>query len=547
MENLRFEELNLSKEIQKAITEMGFEEATPIQSQSIPHLLAGRDVLGQAQTGTGKTAAFGIPVLEMVDPHSRNLQAAIVCPTRELAIQVAEELKKLAKYKRGIEILPVYGGQPIDRQFIALKRGVQIMIGTPGRIMDHMKRRTLKMEGVKMVVLDEADEMLDMGFRDDIEEILRQTPKDRQTILFSATMPRAILELTKRYQNNPMTIKLVHKEMTVPKIEQVYFEVKEHAKAEVFCRLIDAYNLKLSLAFCNTKKKVDELVETLKARGYQAEGLHGDLSQYQRDRVMARFRKGTVEILVATDVAARGIDVEDIEAVFNYDVPQDDENYIHRIGRTGRAGRAGRAFTFVVGRDIYKIKDIQKYTHAKIKLEKVPSLSDVAEVKTNILMEKIKKIIDEGNLAKYESLVERVIDEDCTSLDVAAALLKLTMDEKPKEERQQETDDELKETGAKDGMVRFFINIGNQQNIQIKDIVGAIAGETGIPGKAIGAVDVFDAYTFVEVPKEFAKDVQRGMKDAKIKGKRVNIEIANPKVSTSSRPPFSKGGSRGKR
>lgn len=547
MENLKFEELNLSKEIQKAITEMGFEEATPIQSQSIPYLLAGRDVIGQAQTGTGKTAAFGIPVLEMVDPHSRNLQAAIVCPTRELAIQVAEELKKLAKYKRGIEILPVYGGQPIDRQFIALKRGVQIMIGTPGRIMDHMKRRTLKMEGVRMVVLDEADEMLDMGFRDDIEAILKQTPKDRQTILFSATMPKAILELTKRYQNNPMTIKLVHKEMTVPKIEQVYFEVKEHAKAEVFCRLIDAYNLKLSLAFCNTKKKVDELVETLKARGYQAEGLHGDLSQYQRDRVMARFRKGTVEILVATDVAARGIDVEDIEAVFNYDVPQDDENYIHRIGRTGRAGRAGRAFTFVVGRDIYKIKDIQKYTHAKIKLEKVPSLSDVAEVKTNILMEKIKKIIDEGNLAKYESLVERVIDEDCTSLDVAAALLKLTMDEKPKEERQQEADDDIKETGAKEGMVRFFINIGSQQNIQIKDIVGAIAGETGIPGKAIGAVDVFDAYTFVEVPKEFAKDVQRGMKEAKIKGKRVNMEIANPKVSSSSGSTFSKGGGRGRR
>ncbi|MBI5194159.1 MAG: DEAD/DEAH box helicase [Nitrospirae bacterium] len=535
MENLRFEELNLSKEIQKAITEMGFEEATPIQSQSIPYLLDGRDVLGQAQTGTGKTAAFGIPVLEMVDPHSRNLQAAIVCPTRELAIQVAEELKKLAKYKRGIEILPVYGGQPIDRQFIALKRGVQIMIGTPGRIMDHMKRRTLKMEGVKMVVLDEADEMLDMGFRDDIEAILKQTPKDRQTILFSATMPKAILELTKRYQNNPMTIKLVHKEMTVPKIEQVYFEVKEHAKAEVFCRLIDAYNLKLSLAFCNTKKKVDELVETLKARGYQAEGLHGDLSQYQRDRVMSRFRKGTVEILVATDVAARGIDVEDIEAVFNYDVPQDDENYIHRIGRTGRAGRAGRAFTFVVGRDIYKIKDIQKFTHAKIKLERVPSLSDVAEVKTNILMEKIKKTIDEGHLTKYESMIERVIDEDYTSLDVAAALLKLTMDEKPKEERPHEVEDDTKETGAKHGMVRFFINIGSQQKVQIKDIVGAIAGETGIPCKAIGAVDVFDGYTFVEVPKEFAKDVQRGMKEAKIKGKRVNIEIANPKVSRDTR------------
>ncbi len=534
MEKLRFEDLNLSKEIQKAVMEMGFEEATPIQSQSIPYLLEGRDVIGQAQTGTGKTAAFGIPILEMIDPLSRMLQAAIVCPTRELAIQVAEEIKKLAKYKRGIEILPIYGGQPIDRQFIALKRGVQIIIGTPGRIMDHMKRRTLKMEGLKMVVLDEADEMLDMGFRDDIEAILKQTPKERQTILFSATMPKAILELTKRYQNNPQMIKLVHKEMTAPKIEQVYYEVKEHAKADTFSRLIDAYNLKLSLAFCNTKKRVDELVETLKARGYQAEGLHGDLSQYQRDRVMSRFRKGVIEILVATDVAARGIDVEDIEAVFNYDVPQDEEYYIHRIGRTGRAGKTGRAFTFVVGRDIYKMKDIQKYTNAKIKLAKVPSVSDVAEVKTTILLDKIKGAIEEGHLGKYVSLVERIVEEEYTSLDIAAALLKLSMDEKPekaKEGMRQDSDDELKDTGAKHGMVRFFINIGSEQRIQAKDIVGTIANVTGIPGKAIGAIDIFDAYTFVEVPKELAKDVQRGMKDTKIKGRRINMEIAKPKSS----------------
>ncbi len=529
MEKLKFEDLHLSREILKAVTDMGFEETTPIQSQSIPYILKGRDVIGQAQTGTGKTAAFGIPALEMADPELRRLQVVILCPTRELAIQVAEEMKRLSKYKRGIEILPIYGGQPIERQLRVLKKGVQIIIGTPGRVMDHLERRTLRMDGVKMVILDEADEMLDMGFREDIETILKQVPKQRQTILFSATMPRAILDLTKKYQNDPQMIKLVHKEMTVPKIEQFYFEVKEQAKPEVFCRLMDTYNLKLSLVFCNTKRRVDELVETLKARGYPAEGLHGDLSQQQRDRVMSRFRKGTVEILVATDVAARGIDVEDIEAVFNYDVPQDEEYYVHRIGRTARAGKAGRAFTFVAGRDIYKMKDIQKYTRAKIISQKVPSISDVEEVRTNLLLEKVKGTIEEGHLGKYITWVERILAEDYTSLDVAAALLKIGMDEKGKEEPAR--DSNVRDTGAASGMARLFINVGTRQRVQAKDILGSIAGETGVSGKLIGAIDVFDDYTFVEVPKESAKDIQHAMKDVRIKGRRINIELASRKVS----------------
>src|SRR3990172_983362 len=499
MEKLRFKDLQLSKEIQKAVTDLGFEEATPIQYQSIPAILEGKDVIGQAQTGTGKTAAFGIPTLEMVDPESRKVQAVILCPTRELAIQVAEELKKLSKYKKGIEILPIYGGQPIERQINGLRKGVQIIIGTPGRVMDHMERRTLKLDSVKIVILDEADEMLDMGFREDIEFILKKIPEQRQTILFYATMPQAILDLTKKYQNNPEFIKVVHKELTVPSIEQFYYEVKEKAKPEVLSRLIDSYNLKLSLVFCNTKKRVDELVGHLQARGYSTDGLHGDMNQTQRDRVMSKFRKGAVEILVATDVAARGIDVEDIEAVFNYDVPHDEEYYVHRIGRTGRAGRAGRAFTFVVGRDIYKIKDIQKYTNAKIKLQKVPSAVDVAEVKTSLVLEKIKGAIDEGHLEHYVNLVERIIDEDYTSLDVAAALLKLSMDEKPREEpaREPARETDMKDTGAEAGMVRFFMNIGSKQRVQAKDIVGTIAGVTKIPGKAIGAIDVFDEYTFL--------------------------------------------------
>jgi len=429
MENPGFKELHLSKEMQKAITDMGFEEATPIQAQSIPYMLEGKDVIGQAQTGTGKTAAFGIATLERIDPQNRGLQAVILCPTRELAIQVAEELKKLSKYKRGIEILPVYGGQPIDRQIRALRQGVQVIIGTPGRVMDHLDRRTLKMDGVKIIILDEADEMLDMGFREDIEIIMRKIPKERQTILFSATMSRPILDLTKKYQNKPQMIKLAHKEMTVPEVEQFYFEVKQQAKTEALCRLIDLHDLKLSLVFCNTKRRVDELVETLKSRGYLADGLHGDLQQRQRDTVMSKFRRREIEILVATDVAARGIDVGDIEAVFNYDIPPDDEYYLHRIGRTARAGKAGQAFTFVTGREVYRIRQIQQFTKTKIIAQKVPSISDVEDIRTSLLLEKVKGTVDAGHLGEYSNLVEKLTQEDYTSLEVAAALLKMVMGE----------------------------------------------------------------------------------------------------------------------
>ena len=434
MENSEFKDLKLSKDIQKAITDMGFEEATPIQSFSIPYMLEGKDVIGQAQTGTGKTAAFGIAALEMVDPQNRGVQAVILCPTRELAIQVSEELKKLSKYKRGIEILPVYGGQPIDRQIRALKNGVQIIIGTPGRVMDHMERRTLRLDGVKMIVLDEADEMLDMGFREDIELIMKKIPRERQTILFSATMSRAILDLTKKYQTKPQMIKLEHKEMTVPEVEQFYYEVKSQAKPEVLSRLIDINDIKLSLVFCNTKRRVDELVDMLKSRGYLADGLHGDLQQRQRDIVMSKFRKKEIEILVATDVAARGIDVGDIEAVFNYDIPADDENYVHRIGRTARAGRTGRAISFVTGKEVYRIRQIQQFTKSRIIAQKIPSASDIEEIKTNLILEKVKGIVDAGHLGEYNNLIEKLIQEDYTSLDVAAALLKMQMGERGKEE-----------------------------------------------------------------------------------------------------------------
>lgn len=385
-------------------------------------------MVGQAQTGTGKTAAFGIPALELVDPEFSDVQVLVLCPTRELANQVSDELTKLSAYQK-LRILPIYGGQSLERQIKALRRGVHIVIGTPGRVMDHIERRTLNLENVAMVVLDEADEMLDMGFREDIELILTKVPADRQTIMFSATMPSLIMKLTKKFQRDPQLVKTIHKKVTVPNVEQSYFEVKFHAKPEVLCRLIDIYDVKSSLVFCNTKRAVDELVDTLKTRGYLADGLHGDMKQQQRERVMASFRKGDIETLVATDVAARGIDVENIEVVFNYDLPQDEESYVHRIGRTGRAGRQGRAFTFVTGREIYKLKSIQKYTNVKILSQKVPTRSDAEDIKANMLAQKVKDTIDSGHIGKYINWVESITEGEYTSVDVAAALVKMRLAE----------------------------------------------------------------------------------------------------------------------
>ncbi|MFO0792811.1 MAG: DEAD/DEAH box helicase [Candidatus Brocadiaceae bacterium] len=525
---LRFENLTISKDVRKAIEDLGFEEATPIQAQAIPHILEGRDVIGQAQTGTGKTAAFGIPALDMLDAENRKLQAVVLCPTRELAIQVAEELKKLAKYKKDTEILPIYGGQAIDRQIRVLKKGVQIIVGTPGRVIDHLERQTLKMDKVKMVVLDEADEMLDMGFREDIELILKKIPKQRQIVLFSATMPKAILDLAHKYQNNPQIVKVVHKELTVPSVEQFYFELNESSKPDILSRLMDIYNLKSSLVFCNTKRRVDKLVEDMQTRGYLADGLHGDLKQMQRDNVMSRFRKGTIEMLVATDVAARGIDVENVEAVFNYDVPLDEEQYVHRIGRTGRAGKTGRAFTFVVGRDIYQIKDIQRYTKSKITPQKVPTVHDVKEIRTDLMLQKVKDVIQEGHMGKYVHWIEELLEENYTALDVAASLLKIVMGD---EENEKQFQDEKSSRGAKtsEDMDRLFINIGRKEKINPKDILASIAENTGISGKLIGAIDIYDKFTFVDVSRKHSEEIQNAMEDVKIKGKRISVEPANKK------------------
>ena len=523
---IRYEDAGIDSRILRAVRELGFEHMTPIQEQAIPLFMTGQDIIGQAQTGTGKTASFGIPMLQKVDPKNKHVQAIVLCPTRELAIQSADEIRKLAKFMHGIKVLPIYGGQDIVKQIRSLKTGVQVLIGTPGRVMDHMRRHTIKLDDLKIVVLDEADEMLNMGFREDIETILSQTPEERQTLLFSATMPQPIMEIARTYQKNAKIVKVVKRELTVANIEQYYYEVRPKNKEEVLSRLLDIYNPALSVVFCNTKRQVDELVEGLKGRGYFAEGLHGDMKQQQRDRVMNGFRNGRTEILVATDVAARGIDVDDVDAVFNYDLPQDDEYYVHRIGRTGRAGKNGKAFTFITGREFYKLKDIQRYCRTKIIAKQVPSLNDVANVKADKIFEKVAGMIDEDNLKPYIRMIEEKLEkEDYTTLDLAAAFLRMALGD---EDKSVEVDD-FGDTGAEDGMVRLFINIGKNQKARPGDILGAIAGETGIAGSLIGTIDMYDKYTFVEVPKEYARDVLNAMSHARIKGRNINIEPANRK------------------
>ena len=472
METVRFEEMGLSEEIQKAVRYMGFEEASPIQAKAIPAMISGIDLIGQAQTGTGKTAAFGIPILEKVDPKLKKLQAIVLCPTRELAIQVADEIRNLSRYMHGIKVLPIYGGQDIVKQIRSLKSGTQIVIGTPGRVMDHMRRKTMKLDFVHTVVLDEADEMLNMGFRE--EFVLSGVPEERQTVLFSATMPKPIMEITKKFQNNAKVIKVTKKELTVPNIEQYYYDVKPKKKEEVLSRLLDIYSPRLSVVFCNTKKQVDLLVNALLGRGYFAAGLHGDMKQEQRDRVMQGFRTGKTEILVATDVAARGIDVDEVEAVFNYDLPQDDEYYVHRIGRTGRAGREGRAFSFVSGKEVYKLKEIQRYCKTKIYAQKVPSLNDVANTKMENILDDVERVIEQEDLdMMINAIEERVNNSEFTAMDMAAAFLKICCGMTEDNKNTEENDWEFGDTGAgEDGMVRLFINIGKKQRVRPGDILG---------------------------------------------------------------------------
>lgn len=514
-----FSSFSLSPQILRAIDDMGFEEPTPIQKLAIPAILSGRDVTGQAQTGTGKTAAFGIPAIESVDPKHTQTQVLVLTPTRELAIQIAEEFTRLARYKSNIAVLPVYGGQPITRQFRALNRGAQIIIGTPGRLLDHLNRKTLSLDRVAMVILDEADQMLDMGFREDIELILNETPDGRQTVLFSATLPKPILEISKRFQNDPEFIRISPRKLTVPQIDQLYIEVKSRDKVEILSRFLDIYDPALALVFCNTKRGVDDLTAHLQTRGYFASALHGDMKQTQRDLVMAKFRSGAIDVLVATDVAARGIDVDDVDLVINYDVPQDVEYYVHRIGRTARAGRQGRSITFVGPREIYKLKSIQKYARITISRIPLPTADDVEETKIRNLLNRVKQSIDNGETGKYVEVIERIMVDDYASLDIAAALMKLHLEAAPGAEPAAREVPSY--SAAEPGMVRLYINVGKTHNIGPNDIVGALTGETGVPGRAIGAIGIYKTSSFVEVEASVADRIMERMKGKSIGGAKV--------------------------
>lgn len=469
-ENLRYEDSGINPKILRAVSEMGYTQMTPIQEQAIPQLMEGKDVIGQAQTGTGKTAAFGIPMLQMVDPASRELQGMILCPTRELAIQAAEELHKFSKYMHGIRVVPIYGGQDISRQIKALKGGVQIIVGTPGRVMDHMRRHTIKLDSLKMVVLDEADEMLNMGFREDMEAILGEIPGEHQTALFSATMPQAILDITYKYQKDAVVVRITKQELTIPLVKQYYYVVKNIYKEEAISRLIDTYNLKRSIVFCNTKKMVDELAEHLKDRGYQAEGLHGDMTQKQRDFVMNRFKNGSLQVLIATDVAARGIDVDDLEAVFNYDVPQDTEYYVHRIGRTGRAGREGLAFTFAYGRDLYRIREIERVCKTKMTEQKLPKSAQVMDIKLNKLLQAAKDTLDKEDYVKLQDQIEeKMEDYELDPMELLAYLVRKEIGEAPEEivieeprKRRSSFDDRRKRFSEDDRRKRFADDGGHK-------------------------------------------------------------------------------------
>lgn len=420
-----FQELGLSQEVMKAIERMGFEETTPIQAKTIPLSLQNKDVIGQAQTGTGKTAAFGIPIVEKVNVKNSAIQALVVAPTRELAIQVSEELYKIGAVKR-VRVLPIYGGQDIERQIRALKKHPHVIVGTPGRIIDHINRGTLRLDHVHTVVLDEADEMLNMGFIEDIEAILSHVPAERQTLLFSATMPDPIRRIAERFMNEPELVKVKAKEMTVPNIQQYYLEVHEKKKFDILTRLLDIQAPELAIVFGRTKRRVDELAEALNLRGYAAEGIHGDLSQAKRLSVLRKFKEGTIEILVATDVAARGLDISGVTHVYNFDIPQDPESYVHRIGRTGRAGKTGVAMTFVTPREIGQLHHIERTTKRKMERMKPPTLDEALEGQQRIAIEKLLNVVETENLSFYKRAAEELLEEHDSVTIVAACLKMLT-------------------------------------------------------------------------------------------------------------------------
>lgn len=594
---MKFNELVTNPKLLRAIEEMGYEEATPIQASVIPMISSGVDVIARSQTGTGKTAAFSIPVLDKIDENSTKPQILILCPTRELSVQVAGEIRKLLNFSHNIKALPVYGGEPIYKQIMALKRGVQIIVGTPGRIMDHMDRKTLRFSTVHTVILDEADEMLKMGFREDIEQILKEVPTEAQMLLFSATMPREIVELAGKYLKNPEEITIEAKNITTETVVQSYCTVKKEMKPEALFRILDDKSPERCMVFCNTKKMVDEITDSMQERGFWADKIHGDLKQELRMGVLEKFNKGILHILVCTDVAARGLDIQNVDLVINYDVPDKEDYYVHRIGRSGRAGKAGESITIVAKQDRIRFQNVESYIKKKIDWVEIPSMYVVRDKQIARFMDNIFANVDVDTLQEYEYMVDLLKEKGYSAEKIAAALMKQTLDlDEVGEEREvndyrfdssrrernarqrgkefvserterkdrkdrKERKKTIEETGSKESRnskerfgkeskrkkgkleevrfehtsnrkkaakeeVRLFLSAGKKHKVSVGDIVGAMVGEANIDIKHIGTVDMYDKFSFVDVSKESAKKILSSLQNKRIKGRKLNVEVA---------------------
>ena len=542
---MRFSDLNLSKEVLQAIDDMGFESPSEVQEATIPLILKGRDVLAQAQTGTGKTASFGIPMIEGIEDKIHNLQGLVLVPTRELARQVSDELKKLAKYKKFINIVPIYGGADMGKQLRDLKKGADIVVGTPGRVMDHMKRKTIVLDDLKFLTLDEADEMFDMGFRDDMKTIIEKTNPDRQTLFFSATFDNDIKEFSRLYQVDPAKVIIEKKELTAEKIEQFYLELNRNMKTEILNRLILIHKPKKSIIFCNTKRMVEALELEIAQRGYKVDSLHGDMRQSSRDNVMKKFRNGTIDVLIATDVAARGLDVSDIDLVFNYDLPQQAEYYVHRIGRTARAGKKGASFTFVTSRDYPKFKEIEKYANTKMENMKLPTKSDVEKESLDNLFDKVNKnIIRAEDQENYTEVLNKLLAEGHSLYDISASLLKMVKESTNKTnikdldrvdygkgfEMSRESDSSKRKSKDK-GMKKIkgpkiFINKGKRDGLDSRDIIKLLGKHTDLAPSDIGRINIMPNFSFVEIPKKMIKDAIRDIDGKSLKGKSIKAEYS---------------------
>ncbi len=540
---MKIENVILNDNIQRALEEMGFEESTQIQQEAIPVILEGKDIVGQSNTGTGKTAAFTIPILETIDKEIRMPQAIVILPTRELAVQVANETRKIGKYMDGIRTVTVYGGADIRDQINKLKGGAQIIVGTPGRIIDLIDRRVIKLSELKIAVLDEADEMLKMGFREDIELILSNIDHPVQTLLFSATIPGDMKKIIKTFLKDPVSIKTLREGITAKEVKQSYFLVKHSDKVEALTRLVDTYTPKLTLVFCNTKRAVDELYDQLINKGYNCDKIHGDIKQSQRLDTLNRFNNGLIDILIATDVAARGLDVKEVELVINYEVPSKADYYVHRIGRTGRAGKEGASFTLASSKELRKIEDIERYTKKSIRKRTIPTVDKVNEVKQDKFIRGIVETIESGDLGENRELAGRLMEEGYDAETVIAAMMKkLVTFDKSEERDLNEVIPERRKSGRGAGRAvkledtdRFHVNLGRKQGVRPGDILGAVAGECDIPGNDIGEIEILDNFSFFTAAKDHKNRILDRMNRSQIKGMDVVVEISREKKSRSSR------------